>query len=136
RDQTPLDLGDLPAPLGDFIKNDKRAGTVIHRLRELLKKSNAVLQPVDLNEVTREVLDLTHSDLLLRRMPIKTSLSPVIPPVLGDRVQLQQVILNLVLNACDAMSAIEPAEREITLTTVVDDGFVKMPVADRGGVIP
>jgi len=135
-DQSPLDLEELRAALDDVIKNDKRAGTVIHRLRELLKKSNAVLQPVDLNEVTREVLDLTHSDLLLRRMPIKTSLSPVIPPVLGDRVQLQQVILNLVLNACDAMSAIEPAEREITLTTVVDDGFVEIAVADRGVGIP
>jgi C4-dicarboxylate-specific signal transduction histidine kinase len=135
-DQSPLDLEELRAALDDVIKNDKRAGTVIHRLRELLKKSNAVLQPVDLNEVTREVLDLTHSDLLLRRMPIKTSLSPVLPPVLGDRVQLQQVILNLVLNACDAMSAIEPAEREITLTTVVDDGFVEIAVADRGVGIP
>ena len=135
-DQSPLDLDELRAALDDVIKNDKRAGTVIHRLRELLKKSNAVLQPVDLNEVTREVLDLTHSDLLLRRMPITTALSPEIPPVLGDRVQLQQVILNLVLNACDAMSAVAPAEREITLTTVVDDGFVEIAVADRGVGIP
>jgi PAS domain S-box-containing protein len=135
-DRSPLDLDELRAALDDVIKNDKRAGTVIHRLRELLKKSNAVLQPVDLNEVTREVLDLTHSDLLLRRMPIRTALSPEIPPVLGDRVQLQQVILNLVLNACDAMSAVEPAEREITLTTVADDGFVEIAVADRGVGIP
>jgi len=135
-DRRPLDLDELRAALDDVIKNDKRAGTVIHRLRELLKKSNAVLQPVDLNEVAREVLDLTHSDLLLRRMPITTALSPGIPPVLGDRVQLQQVILNLILNACDAMSTVAPAERELSLTTVADDGFVQIAVADRGVGVP
>ena len=135
-DQSPLDLDELRAALDDVIKNDKRAGTVIHRLRELLKKSTTVLQPVDLNEVTREVLDLTHSDLLLRRMQITTALSPEIPPVLGDRVQLQQVILNLVLNACDAMSTVAPAERELSLTTVAEDGFVQIAVADRGVGIP
>ncbi len=135
-DRTPLDLEELRATLDDVIKSDKRAGTVIHRLRELLKKSNTVLQPLDLNEVTREVLDLTHSDLLLRRMPITTALSPGIPPVMGDRVQLQQVILNLVLNACDAMSTIEPADRELTLTTVADDECVQIAIADRGVGIP
>jgi len=135
-DRTPLDLEELRATLDDVIKSDKRAGTVIHRLRELLKKSNTVLQPLDVNEVTREVLDLTHSDLLLRRMPITTSLSPGIPPVMGDRVQLQQVILNLVLNACDAMSTVEPADRELKLTTVADDECVQIAIADRGIGIP
>ncbi|HEX7979269.1 MAG TPA: GAF domain-containing protein [Gemmatimonadaceae bacterium] len=135
-DRTPLDLEELRATLDDVIKSDKRAGTVIHRLRDLLKKSNAVLQPLDLNEVTREVLDLTHSDLLLRRMPITTALSPGIPLVMGDRVQLQQVILNLVINACDAMSTTEPAERELKLTTIADDECVQIAVSDRGVGIP
>ena len=135
-DHHPVDLDELRATLDDVIKNDKRAGAVIHRLRELLKKSNTVLQPLDLNEVTREALDLTRSDLLLRRMPITTALSPGIPPVLGDRVQLQQVILNLVFNACDAMSTVDPAERELTLTTVADDEFVQIAIADRGAGIP
>ena len=135
-DRTPLDLEELRETLDDVIKSDKRAGMVIHRLRELLKKSSAVLQPLDVNEVTREVLDLTHSDLLLRRMPITTALSPDLPPVLGDRVQLQQVILNLVINACDAMSTVEPAERELKLTTVADDECVQIAVSDRGVGIP
>jgi PAS domain S-box-containing protein len=135
-DRTPLDLEELRATLDDVIKSDKRAGMVIHRLRELLKKSNAVLQPLDLNEVTREVLDLTHSDLLLRRMPITTELAPGIPPVLGDRVQLQQVILNLLINACDAMSTVEPAERELRLTTIADDECVQIAISDRGVGIP
>jgi PAS domain S-box-containing protein len=135
-DRTPLDLDELRETLDDVIKSDKRAGMVIHRLRELLKKSSAVLQPLDLNEVTREVLDLTHSDLLLRRMPITTALSPGIPPVLGDRVQLQQVILNLLINACDAMSSVDPAERELKLTTVADDECVQIAISDRGVGIP
>ena len=135
-DQSPLDVDELRSVLDDVIKNDKRAGTVIHRLRELLKKRDTVLQPVDVNEIAQEVLDLTHSDLLLRRMPITTALSPELPAVLGDRIQLQQVILNLILNACDAMSTVAPAERELTLTTAVEDGFVQIAVADRGVGIP
>jgi PAS domain S-box-containing protein len=135
-DRDPLDLEELRETLDDVIKSDKRAGMVIHRLRELLKKSSAVLQPLDLNEVTREVLDLTHSDLLLRRMPITTELAPGIPPVLGDRVQLQQVILNLVINACDAMSTVDPSERELRLTTVADDECVQIAISDRGVGIP
>jgi len=135
-DRDPLDLDEVRAALDDVIKNDKRAGTVIHRLRELLKKRDTVLQPVDLNEIAREVLDLTHSDLLLRRMRITTALSPELPAVLGDRIQLQQVIFNLILNACDAMSTVAPADRELTLTTVADDAFVQIAVADRGIGIP
>jgi two-component system, LuxR family, sensor kinase FixL len=135
-DRTPPDVAELRATLDDVIKSGKRAGAVIHRLRELLKKSKTVLQPLDVNEVTREVLDLTHSDLLLRRMSITTALSPGIPPVLGDRVQLQQVILNLILNACDAMSTAEPSDRELTLTNVADDEHVQIAVTDRGVGIP
>ena len=135
-EQSPLDLDELRAALDDVIKNDRRAGAVIHRLRELLKKSTTVLQPLDVNEITLEALDLTRSDLLLREVPITTRLSTRIPAVLGDRVQLQQVILNLVLNACDAMSTVEPAEREIKLTTVADDSFVQIAIADRGVGIP
>jgi PAS domain S-box-containing protein len=135
-EQNPLDLDELRAALDDVIRNDRRAGAVIHRLRELLKKNATVLQPLDVNEITLEALDLTRSDLLLRRVPITTGLSTGIPSVLGDRIQLQQVILNLVLNACDAMSTVEPAEREIRLTTVADDSFVQIAIADRGVGIP
>jgi len=135
-DGSPLDLDELRATLDDVIKSDKRAGAVIHRLRELLRKNKVDLQLLDLNEVAREVIELTHSDLLLRRMRLKTSLSPGIPAVLGDRVQLQQVILNLVLNACDAMSTVEPAERELMLTTVADGKCVQITIADRGIGIP
>jgi len=124
------------AALEDIVNNDKRAGAVIDRLRSLLKKDASVLQPVNLNEVTREVLDLAHSDLLSRRMAVTTRLEPLMPRVLGDRIQLQQVILNLVLNACDAMAGVMPADRHLTMETNVLEGFVQVSVADCGTGIP
>ena len=131
-----MDIAELRATLDDVIRNDKRAGAVIDRLRALLRKGNADMQPLNLNEVAQEVLDLTHSDLISRRMAVTVRLAGAIPPVLGDRVQLQQVVLNLVLNACDAMSDAEPDERRLTLETQVDDGFVQLAVSDRGVGIP
>ena len=135
-DHAPANLTEVQAALDGIVSNDKRAGAVIDRLRALLKKDVSVPQPVNLNEVTREVLDLTHSDLLSRRMAVDTRLAPSLPRVLGDRIQLQQVILNLVLNACDAMAGVMPSERHMTLETNVIDGFVQVSVSDRGTGIP
>ena len=104
-DRTPLDVDQVRAALDDIIRNDKRAGTVIDRLRALLREGETARQPVDLNEVVREVIDLAYGELMSRRVTVKSALTPTIPPVLGDRVQLQQVVLNLVLNACDAMNS-------------------------------
>ncbi len=135
-DHAPPNLTEVQAALDGIVSNDKRAGAVIDRLRALLKKDASVLQPVNLNEVTREVLDLAHSDLLSRRMAVATRLAPSLPRVLGDRIQLQQVILNLVLNACDAMAGVMPSERHMTMETNVIDGFVQVSVSDRGTGIP
>jgi two-component system sensor kinase FixL len=135
-DQETPDLAEVRAILDEVIGSDRRAAAVIHRLRDLLRKKSAVVQPLDVNEVAREVIDLAHSDLLLRRVRVTMTLALEIPPVMGDRVLLQQVILNLVLNACDAMGAIDPVERELTLTTTSADGFVEIAVADRGAGIP
>jgi two-component system sensor kinase FixL len=124
------------ATLDDIIRNDKRAGAVIDRLRTLLKKGTSVRQPLNLNEVTREVLDLTRGDLLTRRIAVTTRLAPSLPPVLGDRVQLQQVVLNLVLNACDAMDETSPRERALILETATDDKCVDVAISDCGVGIP
>jgi signal transduction histidine kinase len=134
--QEPVNLTELRATLDDIIANDRRAAAVIERLRALLKKGESLLQPLDLNDVAREVLDLTHSDLLARRISITTRLASPLPPVLGDRVQLQQVVLNLMLNACEAMNDAEDGDRRITLETGVDSGFVQMALSDRGIGIP
>ena len=135
-DHTPVDLTEVQAALDGIVGNDRRAGAVIDRLRALLKKDASVLLPVSLNEVTREVLDLAHSDLLSRRMAVTTKLTPSLPRVLGDRIQLQQVILNLVLNACDAMAGVMPSDRHMTIETTVIDGFVYVSVSDGGTGIP
>jgi C4-dicarboxylate-specific signal transduction histidine kinase len=135
-DRQPLDVGQLRVILDDIIKNDKRAGAVIDRLRALLKKGNPVQQPVDVNEVAREVLELAYGELMSRRIPVTTTLSPALPLVLGDRVQLQQVLLNLVLNACDAMSSTPPAQRQLALSTHQSDGVVQLALSDRGTGVP
>lgn len=135
-DRHPVDLEQLRVTLDDIIRSDKRAGAVIDRLRSLLRKGDAALQPVDVSEVAREVLDLAYGEITSRRIAVTSVLPPAIPPVLGDRVQLQQVVLNLVLNACDAMSAIKAAERHLALSATTDAGFVQLVVSDRGPGIP
>jgi PAS domain S-box-containing protein len=131
-----VDVPELRPTLDDIIRNDRRAASVIERLRALLKKGDSVLQPLNMNEVVRDVLDLVQSDLLVRRVSVVMELSSSIPTVLGDRVQLQQVILNLVLNACDAMADTEAPDRQLTLATSADGEFVQLAVSDRGVGIP
>ena len=135
-DADSLDVPGLRATLDDIIRNDKRAGAVIDRLRTLLKKGTSVRQALNLNDVTREVLDLTRSDFLARRISVTTRLAPALPPVLGDRVQLQQVVLNLVLNACDAMDETSPRDRTLTLETTADHECVDVAISDCGAGIP
>jgi signal transduction histidine kinase len=96
------------------------------------------LQPLDLNEVATEVLALARSELIERHVTVSNRLAPGLPSILGDRVQLQQVMLNLLLNACEAMGTRTFAERTLTLSTALDgDGFLLASIADRGsGISP
>jgi two-component system sensor kinase FixL len=135
-ERDPLDVAELRAALDDIIRNNKRAGTVIERLRALLRKESTALQPVNMNEVVREVVDLAHSEFVSRRITVTRTLRSEIPLVLGDRIQLQQVVLNLVLNACDAMSDTPAAKRHLGLATAMEGGFVQLVVSDRGSGIP
>jgi signal transduction histidine kinase len=84
------------------------------------------------------VLSLARSELIERHVTVRTRLAPDLPNVLGDRVQLQQVMLNLLLNGCEAMSSTPPAERMLTISTALnEDGFLLISIADRGsGVEP
>lgn len=128
----PVDLAEIREVLKDIADDDRRAGAVIHRLRAMLKKEELALQPLDLSEVAREVLDLAHSDLITRNMLVTARLAAGLPPVRGDRVQLQQVLLNLVLNACESIAICGPSDRRLTITTArVADG-VQVSVSDHG----
>ena len=132
----PLDQEELRAALEDIIRNNRRAGAVVDRLRALLRKESTAFEPVDVNDVVRDVIDLAHSEILSRRITLTSRLTPAMPVVQGDRIQLQQVLLNLVLNACDAMSEADPGRRQLTLATELTDGYVQLAVSDGGPGIP
>jgi signal transduction histidine kinase len=116
------------------IRDGNRASEVITRLRALFGKKDAATESVDLNEATREVIALSLSELQGGRIVLRTELSDDLPPVTGDRVQLQQVILNLVRNASDAMSAVGDHPRDLLIRTERDDGAdrVRLSVQDTG----
>jgi len=112
------DLGEIREILGDIVEDDKRAGEVIHRLRGFLKKSNTELAALDIGELVSQVARLVSSDAIIRNVAIRLDLAPGLPPVCGDRVQLQQVILNLLMNGLDAMRESGEGERALVLRTV------------------
>jgi C4-dicarboxylate-specific signal transduction histidine kinase len=135
-DRSELDVTQLRGALDDIIRNVKRAGSVIDRLRALLRKGETAHQPLDVSEVAREVIDLADGELVSRRISVKSMFTSPVPPVLGDRVQLQQVVLNLVLNACDAMNTVHGTDRLIVLSTSANNGFVELAVSDHGPGVP
>jgi two-component system sensor kinase FixL len=128
-----IDLGMVREILGDIIAEDKRAAAVIHRLRILLKKGEIEFVRLDVNEVVGEVAWLVKSDVLLRNVSMSLELSPELPSVLGDRVQLQQVVLNLVLNGLEAMRPPPAGPRTLVIRTSRDDAAsVTVAVQDSG----
>jgi PAS domain S-box-containing protein len=135
---TSPDLTELRDILEDIVADDRRAGEVIERLRAFLRKGDIQPGHLDLNEVVTEVLGLVHSDLIQRRIVVDAQLAAALPAVFADRVQLQQVLLNLLLNACDAMAADPRGERRVTIVTSASEtgGVVELLVADQGTGIP
>jgi len=115
------------------IRDANRASDVIIGLRNLFTKKEFTLEPLDLNETTREVIALSRSDLQRNRVSLRSELDEDLPLVTGDRVQLQQVILNLLRNASDAMDTIEDRPRELLVKTVLDEkDRVRLSVKDVG----
>jgi C4-dicarboxylate-specific signal transduction histidine kinase len=115
------------------IRDGHRASDVITRLRALFGKKGAATESVDLNEATREVIALSSSELQRGRVLLRTELTDDLPPVNGDRVQLQQVILNLLRNASDAMNGVEDRPRQLVIRTERDEGErVRLSVRDAG----
>jgi PAS domain S-box-containing protein len=115
------------------IRDGNRASQVVTRLRALFSKKKPTFEPVDLNEATREVIALFVNALQTNRVVLRTELADDVPAVLGDRVQLQQVILNLVQNAIDAMATVNDRPRELLIRTERDQGdCVRLAAQDAG----
>ena len=115
------------------IRDAARAAEVVKRLRALFCKKAATRESLDLNEATREVVALSLSELERNKVIVRTELAGDLPPVQGDRVQLQQVILNLFLNASDAMSGVDDRPRQLVIRTERDEeDRVLLSVRDTG----
>jgi PAS domain S-box-containing protein len=114
------------------LRDGNRASDVITRLRALFAKRDVAMKSLDLNEATREVVTLSLSELQRSRAVVHLELAEDLPSVTGDRVQLQQVILNLLLNATDAMRGVEDRPRQVVIRTERDDERVRLSVQDTG----
>ena len=133
----PPDATEVSNILEDIVADDRRAGEVISRLQALLRRGELQLQPLDINAIVREVVDLVHSELIRREVVVHTRLIPELPRVPADRVQVQQVLMNLLVNACDAMGEQPREERIVTIITSVTLGKeVKVSVMDQGTGLP
>jgi len=133
----PTRIGLMREILDDIAADDVRAAEIIRRMRALLKKGEMDVQPLDANELVRDVLQLVASDAILRRVRVLTVLEPDLPGIAGDRVQLQQVILNLVVNGLEAMVGTVLPRRRLIVTTAQPDGSrLEITVRDHGAGIP
>lgn len=134
--QEPPDLSEVEEILADIVSEDRRAGEVIKRLRAMLKRGEPNRQELNLNDVIEEVLRLARSDLLNRSVLVSCELAPGLPRLMGDRIPLEQVILNLLMNACDAVAGNRVEERQVRIATRSDEGAVYCVVSDRGCGLP
>ncbi len=131
-------LEEIREILSDIRKNDLRADEAIRRIRNLLRKQEMLMKPLDINETVSATVQLVTGDALRRRVPIEKNLAEELPRVFGDAIHLQQVLLNLILNAIDAMdNTPEPARRIIIQTKPKDDETIEVTVTDCGhGIAP
>ncbi len=126
------DISELKAIVKDILQDDRRAGEVIRRMRSLLKKAPFELKNFDLNEVVRETLGVISSLAVGRKVELTSVITQNALPILGDRIQLQQAILNLVVNGIDAMKDAPAENRIINIRTSRVESFAELSVSDRG----
>ena len=136
RDQPNLE--EIRAILADIRRDDRRAGDVIDRMKTLFKRRNLVSSRLDLRNLVEDTVVLARPDAEARQMQISVQVPPQLPAVSGDRVHLQQVLLNLILNGMDAMNATPKPERRLTVrASETKDGNVLVAVSDCGtGIVP
>jgi len=131
-------LAEIKAIFGDIRRDDERASEVIKKLRELLQKRSVEMIPVEINEAMRAVLRFLSVTARHRDISIREELAEGLPVIRGDRVQLQQVVMNLVMNAIDAMSDNPPERRTLSVRTQQNpEGWIEVSVSDSGpGIAP
>jgi two-component system, LuxR family, sensor kinase FixL len=136
----PPNVAEVKIILGEIVDADKRAGLLIHHLRRMMKDSDTELVPVNANDLVSEVLRFVRGECLLQNVEVKTIYAADLPGVRGDPVQLQQLLINLVLNACEAMRANALTGRSPALrisTAAAPEGGVQVVVTDTGpGIAP
>ncbi|BBC01941.1 sensor histidine kinase [Bradyrhizobium elkanii] len=131
------DLAEVRDALEEIVHEDNRAGEVIRRLRSLLRKGERKAESVKLNDLINSTIGLLNSELIRRDVNVKLELADNLPMTSGDPIQLQQVLLNLVMNAMDAMASTPTAKRSVLISThEKPTGSVEVRVKDRGHGIP
>lgn len=131
------DMIEIREIAADIRRDNERASEVILRLRSLLKKAPFELRDIDVNDVVRETVDFLAALAVARSVELRSAISDVPLPIKGDRIQLQQVALNLIVNAMDAMSDMPSTERKIVISTIHNEGFAEMSISDAGpGISP
>ena len=130
---SPPDLDEVKDAVGEIVRDGRRASEVLKRIRAMSKNSAPERGQVDVNHAIAEVLALTRDELLRHRVSVQTDLHSNLPTIMADRVQLQQVVLNLVMNGIDAMRAVADRSRILTVRSLLSDrGNIAVNVADSG----
>jgi two-component system, LuxR family, sensor kinase FixL len=127
-----VDLVELRDICNDIVSEDLRASQVIQHLRDLFKRGEPKVEPINLNQVAVKTLDLVRNELLNRQIAVDTQLASTPPAIKGDAVQLQQVVLNLLLNGAEAMSTTVKEKRILQIRTEADATHVRLCVVDQG----
>ena len=130
------DIAELNEIVGDILRDDRRASEVIRRMKSLLKKAPFELKNLDLNDVARESIEILSTLAVARKVELVSAITPDALPILGDRIQLQQVILNLAVNGIDAMKDTPNEDRVISIQTSRVEKFAELSVSDCGPGIP
>jgi signal transduction histidine kinase/ABC-type uncharacterized transport system substrate-binding protein len=131
--KSPDDVATAQQIFKDIVDDDVRAAEVIDQVRALLRKDDPPMSHIDVNPICQHAARLLHGDARLRHTRLDLSLQPGLPLVFGDPVQLQQVVLNLTINALDAASASPDESRSVTITTQSDKSSVEIAIRDTGG---
>jgi signal transduction histidine kinase len=128
------DLGEVRLAVQSISNDGHRASEVIRRVRALVRKSEAQMVPLSLNEIVSETLNVLHHELLRYGVTVRLELSSTLPLVFGDRIQLQQVLLNLLMNSLEAMESITDGLRELSIRTERDGAKSALVTVADGGI--